>query len=56
MHSTDIILDKMTVVRISHLINIYTNLILLLPSKDAANTWIKHANTAPLFAGETALN
>jgi hypothetical protein len=55
-NTTNIFLDKVTLERISHLMIIYRNLRTLLPSEDAANTWVKRANTAPLFSGDTALN
>jgi hypothetical protein len=55
-NSTDIVLDKTTLERISHLMLIYHNLRALLPDEGAANTWIKRANTALLFSGDTALN
>ena len=53
---TDITLDKVTLERISHLMSIYHNLRTLLPDDNAANTWVKRANNAPLFNGDTALN
>ena len=55
-NTADIVLDRVTLERISHLINIYSNLIILLPTDEAVHTWIKRKNTAPLFAGDTALN
>lgn len=55
-NSTDIALDKVTLERISHLMIIYRNLRTLLPSEDAAYTWVKRANKAPLFSDDTALN
>lgn len=55
-NTTDIVLDRETLERISHLINIYSNLVILLPSDEAAHTWIRRKNTAPLFTSDTALN
>ena len=41
--------------RISYLLGIYKALHILLPTEHAANAWLKKPNTAPLFAGQTAL-
>ena len=41
--------------RISYLLGIYTALNRLLPSARAAEAWVKKANTAPLFQGQSAL-
>lgn len=45
-----------TLERISYILGIYQALRILLPTKEAANAWIKKANTAPLFNGKTALD
>ena len=55
-NTTDIVLNKVTLERISHLMIICHNLSTLLPDEAAANTWIKRANTAPLFSADTALD
>lgn len=44
-----------TLERLSYIFGIYKNLQILLPSPDAADTWIKRPNTAPLFAGRPPL-
>ena len=44
-----------TLERISYIIGIYKALFMLLPSKEAALSWIKRPNNAPLFNGQTAL-
>lgn len=41
--------------RISYLLGIYKALRLLFPNAEQATGWIKQANTAPLFGGQTAL-
>ena len=41
--------------RISYITGIYKALHVLLPSEQAANSWIKKPNTAPLFNGASAL-
>lgn len=48
-------LEKETLERISHLLNIYKNLNILLGSPEAAKKWIKKPNKADLFKGESAL-
>ncbi|TAK77616.1 MAG: DUF2384 domain-containing protein [Gammaproteobacteria bacterium] len=42
--------------RISYILGIYKALRILLPTEEAANKWIKKANTAPLFNGKSALD
>ena len=42
--------------RISYIFGIYAALQVLLPRPDAADTWIKKPNTAPLFGGKSALD
>lgn len=42
--------------RVSYLLGIHKALIILLPSPQAANAWVKKPNTAPLFNGQSALD
>ena len=49
-------LDKETLERISHILNIYHCLKSLLPRGTAADHWVKKQNKAPIFGGDTALN
>lgn len=42
--------------RISYVLGIYKALQLLIPAPDAADTWIRRANDAPLFNGQSALS
>lgn len=49
-------LSQDTLERISYLMGIYKALCILLPSEEAANTWPKKANQAPLFNGQSALD
>lgn len=44
-----------TLERISYIMGIYKALRILLPTEEAANAWIKKPNTAPGFAGKSAL-
>jgi hypothetical protein len=48
-------LDADTLERISYILGIYKALRILLPSEEAANTWIHKPNTASLFSGHSAL-
>lgn len=41
--------------RVSYLLGIHKALNILLPSPQAADAWVKKANTAPLFNGQSAL-
>lgn len=55
------LLSEDTLVRISYIIGIYQALHILLPEeerkkKKAADEWVRHPNTAPLFAGRSALD
>ncbi|KDM65294.1 MbcA/ParS/Xre antitoxin family protein [Acidiphilium sp. JA12-A1] len=50
------ILPKDTLERISYVLGIYKALQILLPDERAADTWVKRANTAPLFGGRSALD
>lgn len=52
----DITLPKDTLERISYLLGIYKALQLLLPDERAADAWIHKPNTAPPFAGQSALD
>lgn len=42
--------------RISYLLGIFKALHILLPDEDAADAWVKKPNTAPIFAGTSALD
>ena len=44
-----------TLERISYIMGIYKALHILLPTADAADTWIKKPNTAPITGGKSAL-
>ena len=44
-----------TLERISYLLGIFKALHILLPDEDAADAWIRKANSAPLFGGRAAL-
>jgi hypothetical protein len=48
-------LSRDTLERLSYIFGIYSALQLLLPRPEAADAWIRKANTAPLFGGESAL-
>ncbi|MDC8773345.1 antitoxin Xre/MbcA/ParS toxin-binding domain-containing protein [Roseateles albus] len=41
--------------RLSHLLNIFQILQTLLPDREAADSWIKLPNNAPIFGGRSAL-
>jgi hypothetical protein len=41
--------------RISYVIGIYGALQILLPDETAADSWVRKANSAPLFAGKSAI-
>ena len=45
-----------TLERISYLLGIFKALHILLPNDDAADTWIRRENSAPLFGGKPALD
>lgn len=49
-------LKRDTLERLSYLLGIYKALQILLPAPEAADTWIRRANAAPLFAGQSALS
>lgn len=50
-----VVLSQDTLERLSYIFGIYSALQLLLPRPEAADAWIKKANTAPLFGGRSAL-
>ena len=50
------VLPKDTLERISYILGIYKALQLLLPAERAADEWVKRRNTAPPFAGRSALD
>ncbi len=52
----DAVLPKDTLERISYVVGIYKALRTLLPDERAADEWVRRANTAPLFAGKSALD
>ncbi|MCZ7593696.1 MAG: MbcA/ParS/Xre antitoxin family protein [Hyphomicrobium sp.] len=49
-------LSNDTVERISHLLNIYKSLRILFTEQASADTWLKRANDAPMFAGKSAID
>ena len=50
------VLPKDTLERISYILGVYEALQILLPDERAADEWVKLPNTAPLFAGRSALD
>lgn len=48
-------LDRDTLERVSYILGIYKALQILLPNPAAADAWVRKPNTAPLFAGQPAL-
>lgn len=48
-------LERDTLERISYILGIYKALQILLPDIEAADSWIKKPNSAPLFQGQSAL-
>lgn len=48
-------LDANHLERISLILGIYKALHILLPNKEAANSWLQRANRNPLFAGHTPM-
>ncbi len=48
-------LNRDALERISYLLGIYKDLNILLPSPRAADEWLRKANAAPLFNGQSAL-
>ncbi len=51
-----IALPQDTLERLSYIFGIYKALQILLPRPDAADTWIRKPNAAPLFGGRSALD
>lgn len=49
-------LSRDTLERVSYVLGIYKALQILLPQKDAADTWVRRPNAAPLFGGKPALD
>jgi Antitoxin Xre/MbcA/ParS C-terminal toxin-binding domain len=49
-------LSQDTLERVSYILGIYSALQVLLPRPDAADSWIRKPNTAPLFGGGSALD
>ena len=49
------VLPSDTLERISHLLNIYRTLEILLPDPEAADRWVRQPNAAPILNGKTAL-
>lgn len=52
----EVMLANDTLERISYILGIYKALSILLPSEEAAHSWIKKTNSAPLFNGHSALD
>jgi hypothetical protein len=52
----DGLLSKDTLERISYILGIYKALHILLPNDQAADSWIRRSNTAPVFGGKSALD
>lgn len=50
------LLPKDTLERISYVLGIYKALQILLPDEKAADDWVRRPNTAPPFAGRSALD
>ena len=48
-------LDRHLLERLSHLFGIYSSLHILFPVAARADEWVRKPNTAPLFAGHSAL-
>lgn len=55
-NKTDLILPKDTLERISYIMGIFKALNILLPTEEAANSWVHKTNSAPLFNNHTALD
>jgi len=49
-------LSRDTLERVSYVLGIYKALQILLPQQDAADTWIRRPNSAPIFGGRPALD
>ncbi len=50
------VLPRDTLERISYIVGIYKALQILLPDEQAADEWVKRANEAPVFVGQSALD
>lgn len=48
--------NKETLVRLSYILGIYKALRILLPEQTAADGWVKQANSAEIFGGQSALD
>jgi hypothetical protein len=49
-------LDRHLLERLSHLFGIYSALQILFPASGRADEWVRKPNSAPLFAGRSALD
>ena len=49
-------LSRDTLERVSYVLGIYKALQILLPQAEAADTWVRKPNAAPLFDGRSALD
>jgi len=52
----DIHISRDTIERVSYLLGIYKALQILLPGERSADAWLRKPNSAPLFAGGSALD
>ena len=52
----DGLLSRDTLERVSYILGIYKALQILLPNEQAADTWVRRPNRAPLFGGKSALD
>ena len=52
----DGLLSRDTLERVSYILGIYKALQILLPNEQAADTWVRRPNRAPLFGGRSALD
>jgi hypothetical protein len=50
------LLSRDTLERVSYILGIYKALQILLPNAQAADSWVRRPNTAPLFGGKSALD
>lgn len=50
-----VVLSQDTLERLSYIFGIYSALQVLLPRPEAADSWLKKPNAAPLFGGNSAL-
>lgn len=49
-------LSRDTLERVSYILGIYKSLQILLPRREAADTWIRRKNSAPVFNGHAPLD